>query len=74
IAAWFDVNAGHVKKCLNRCSEVVIPQQDFSEAAEFADTGSGPGITPAGAPSPGVPGRRMPGGTPVAPPRGPLGR
>lgn len=74
IAAWFDVNAAEIARASDPDDEVVIPQQDFSEAAEFADTGSGPGITPAGSPGPGVPGRRMPGGTPVAPPRGPLGR
>lgn len=74
IAAWFDVNASEIARASDPDEEVVIPQQDFSEAAEFGDTGSGPGITPAGSPgSPGVPGRRLP-GSPVAPPRGPLGR
>lgn len=74
ISAWFDVNAAEIARATEPDEEVVIPQQDFSEAAEFDSTGSGPGITPAGSPgSPGVPGRRMP-GSPVAPPRGPLGR
>jgi len=74
ISAWFDVNAAEIARATEPDEEIVIPQQDFTEAAEFSDTGSGPGITPAGSPgSPGVPGRRLP-GNPVAPPRGPLGR
>lgn len=76
IAAWFEVNRAEIARADDPDEAVSIPQQDFSESAGTeADAGSGPGITPGGAPgAPGVPGRRMPGGTPVAPPRGPLGR
>jgi len=74
IAAWFDVNAAEIARAAAPDEEIVIPQQDFSESAEFGDAGSGPSIAPAGSPgSPGVPGRRRP-GNPIPPPTGPLGR
>lgn len=76
IAAWFEVNRAEIARADEPDEAVVVPQQDFTEAANVeADSGTGPGFTPGGAPgAPGVPGRRVPGGTPVAPPRGPLGR
>jgi hypothetical protein len=76
IAAWFEVNRAEIARADEPDEAVSVPQQDFTEAANIdAGAGSGPGITPGGAPgAPGVPGRRMPSGTPVAPPRGPLGR
>jgi hypothetical protein len=76
IAAWFEVNRAEIARADEPDEAVVVPQQDFSESANVeADAGSGPGITPGGAPgAPGVPGRRMPGGAPVPAPRGPLGR
>jgi hypothetical protein len=72
IAAWFDVNAAEIARAGEPDEAIVVPQQDFTEAAEFGgDTGGQ--LTPGGSPSPGspgVPGRRRP-GSPVAPPRGP---
>ena len=80
IAAWFKVNRDEIARADEPDEAIVIPQVDLTERANLDDGGDaggeGPGPSPGGPGpgSPGVPGRRMPGGTPVAPPRGPLGR